>query len=426
MNKRIIACLLILALLLPVGSALAATTMGDVDLRAHHGQTITLTTAAFTDELTIEAGSGLALTGIAFPTLPAADEAVILLDGAAYVADTTVSTAQISAGDLRIRMEASVGTTVSIPFRAILSNGDHLTATLTIRVAPEALSASYTVIEGEYVQFRLGVRDMTAEGRYLISFQGDRNLQHGTLEAVAGEPGVFRYHAASVGIDTFTFTVTRNGITSAPGTITITVEPSPYLPFLKYFDMPTHWASYAAGRLATLEKIIGHHVDARFFFHPDRNISRGDFLVWLCAVMDIEPTENAAVLYADPDIPSWMNGFLHAATEKGIIQGVPAASPTVTSYFFPHNPVTRIEAIRMISLALGPEGHDDNLAGLFVDIAQIPGWGKNNVRHLHELQIITGDTAGFLHPRRNLTRGEAAEMLYKAYKELQLPQNGNA
>ena len=79
----------------------------------------------------------------------------------------------------------------------------------------------------------------------------------------------------------------------------------------------------------------------------------------------------------------------------------------------------------MISIALGPEGHDDDLTGLFQDIDQIPGWARNNVKHLHELQIVTGDTNVYLHPRRNISRSEAAEMLYKAYKEMQLPGYDN-
>ena len=426
MNKRIVSCLLILALLLPFGTAFAATTMGDVDLRAVQGQTITLTTASFTDELVIDpADEGVTLASITFPTLPAATSAVILIDGAAYLAGGVVPVARISAGDLQIRMEAIAGTTVAIPFRAALSNDEYLDASLNIAIAPEALSADYTVVEGEYVEIRLGIPNIVPGGHYTITFDGDRNLQHGTLTPVAGQLGVLRFHAESVGVDTFTFTVARNGIASTPGTVTITVTPSPILPYMQYFDMPTHWAAYSAGRLATLEKIIGHQVDNRFFFHPDRGITRGDFVVWLCSVVGIEPTEDAQTLYADTDIPDWMKGFLHAATEAGIIQGSPSASATTTSYFHPHNPVTRIEAIRMISIALGPEGHDDDLTDLFQDIDQIPGWGRNNVKHLHELQIITGDTNGYLHPRRNISRAETAEMLYKAYKEMQLPDYDN-
>ena len=418
MYKRILSTLLALAMFLPVVSAFAATTMGNVALRATHGQTITLTADDFTDQLTLDpADAGATLVSVTFPALPSSVAAVILLDGAAYVADTAVPLADIAAGDLQVRVTAAVGTTVSIPFRVTLSNDADLDAALTITVAPEAMSANFTVVEGESVRITLGLREMTPEGRYLFSFAGDRNLQHGTLEPVAGEVGVFLYHATSVGVDSFTFTVTRDGVVSAPGTITITVTPSPIQPFLKYYDMPSHWASYAAGRLATLEKIIGHRVDSRFFFHPDRGITRGDFLIWLCSVMGIEPTTGVDTIFADRDIPVWMKGFIVAATEANIIEGVPSANYQETSYFLPHRAITRIEAIRMISAALGVVGHDDDLTGLFHDIESIPSWGRIHVRHLAELQIITGDGRGYLYPMRNLSRGEAAEMLYKALKE---------
>jgi len=418
MNKRIVSCLLILALLLPVGSAFAVSTIGDVHLNARPGQTITLTAAAFTDRLTLDpADAGAVLSSITFPTLPAANQAVIRLDGADYVADTPVPLSAISAGDLQIRLEAAKGVTVRIPFRGALSNGTTMDASLDIGVAPEALDASHVVRAGSAVQISLGVRDRVPGAIYTFTLIGDTNLQHGTLRAGTGV-GVFYYDAISAGTDTFQFTVTLNGVTSAPATVTVTVEP---LDIVFYRDMPTHWAAHSAGRLAFLDMIIGQQADKRFYFFPDRGITRGDFVIWLCAVMGIEPTTNPATLYADTDIPGWMKGFLEAATREGIIQGVPARSPATTSYFFPHNPVTRIEAIRMISIALGVEGHDDDLVGLFHDIAAIPGWGKNNVRHLSELRIITGDPSGNLHPMRNLTRGEAAEMLYRAYKEMQLP-----
>ena len=187
--------------------------------------------------------------------------------------------------------------------------------------------------------------------------------------------------------------------------------------------MPTHWASFSAGRLAILEKIIGQQADNRFFFYPDKGITRGDFIIWLLSVMGIEPSDRSNTIYSDEDIPGWMKGFLNAATEEGIVQGSPTGDAGTTSFVFPNNPITRIEAIRMVSMALGVEGHDDNLEGLFQDIENIPGWAKNNVRHLYELDIINGDLYGYLHPQRNLSRGEAAEILYKAYKELQLDHN---
>jgi len=190
------------------------------------------------------------------------------------------------------------------------------------------------------------------------------------------------------------------------------------LPFLQYKDMPDHWASYSAGRLAYLGKLVGMQADNRFFFHPDRGITRGDFLIWLCAVLEIEPTTAVSTLYADPDVPQWMVGFLDAATIAGIIEGTPAADPHRTSYFYPNTPVTRIEAMCMISRILGTDGHDDHLTDLFSDIEEIPAWGKNAVRHLAERQIIVGGHGDYLHPNRNLSRAEGAELLYKALKDM--------
>ena len=417
MRKRILSFLLVLLILSSTATAFAAT-ITDIEKKATNGQVITLETTDFTDELDA-LGEDESLVSVTFPTLPAANSAVIRLDDAQITAGDTVTVAEIADGDLTIEITATQGNTVNIPFTATLSSDVDLSATIVIEVTAEVTDFSYTLEVGETVRVELtGLSATQAGNRVLVALQGQDTLQHGTLTPVAGELGVFIYSAQSVGVDTFTYTVSVNGIVSAPATVTITVTPSSVLPFLQYYDMPTHWAGYSAGRLAILEKIIGQQADSRFFFYPEKGITRGDFVIWLMAAMDIEPTEHTSTIYADTDIPSWMRGFLNAATEEGIIQGSPTANSGTTSYFRPHNPITRIEAMRMVSMALGPEGHDDNLDGLFHDIDRIPGWAKNNVRHLYERDIINGDPSGHLHPMRNLSRGEAAELLYRAYKDL--------
>jgi len=396
--------------------------MGDVYLRAGHGQTLTLTTTNFTDQLTIPPeDNGLTLASVTFPTLPPSNAAVIRLDGADYVADTAVPATDIAGGDLQIRVEAAVGTRVRIPFHVTLSDDSTADADLEITVHPEAEDRSYTTRVDESIEITLAVRNPGTDRTYTFQLIGDDNLQHGTLTART-EPGRFTYHATSAGTETFTYTVSVDGIASDPATVTIAVEEAAVQNYLQYWDMPNHWASFSAGRLAILERIIGMQADHRFYFHPDRGITRGDFLIWLCAALDIEPTQASTTIFADQDIPSWMVGFVDAATNAGIIEGVPAESPALTSFFFPHSPVTRIEAIGMVSRALGVDGHDDDLSDLFLDFESIPGWGKNHVRHLAERQVIVGDGTGHLHPRRNLSRGEAAEMLYKAYKDRALAE----
>ena len=421
MRKRILSFLLVLALLSSTATAFASS-IGNIEKRATSGQVITLETTDFTDELDLDpADEDETLVSVTFPTLPAANSAVIRLDDTAIAAGDTVQVAEITAGDLTVEITATQGNTVNIPFTVTLSNDDDLSATLVIEVTAEISDFNYTLEVGETVRVELsGLGATQAGNRVLVALQGQDNLQYGTLTPVPGELGVFIYSAESVGVDTFTYTVSVNGVVSAPATVTITVTPSSVLPFLQYYDMPTHWAGYSAGRLAILEKIIGLQADSRFFFYPERGITRGDFVIWLMAAMDIEPTEHTNTIYADTDIPSWMRGFLNAATEEGVIQGTPTEYPGTTSYFLPHDPISRIEAMRMVSMALGPEGHDDNLEGLFHDIELIPGWAKNNVRHLYERDIINGDPSGYLHPMRNLSRGEAAELLYRAYKDMNL------
>ena len=297
--------------------------------------------------------------------------------------------------------------------------GTEVDSDMYVRIIPEAQNAAYRTRVGETLHIRLGVVHPPVDGGHEFTLIGDESLRHGTLRHT-GEGGQYTYHPASPGMERFHFTVTSNGVTSNPATVTITVEGHAEKPlaFLQYRDMVNHWAAFSAGRLASLDLLVGQKADNRYYFYPDKGISRADFLIWLSAVMGIEPTEDASTLFADPDIPPWLAGFVDAATNHGIIEGVAAHHPHITSFFYPHHPITRMEAIKMISLALGVDGHDENLAGLFRDVHEIPSWGKNHVRHLSERMVIVGDQEGNLHPNRNLTRGEAAELLYKAFKDL--------
>ncbi|MCL2828396.1 MAG: S-layer homology domain-containing protein [Oscillospiraceae bacterium] len=304
---------------------------------------------------------------------------------------------------------------VSTAFGVSMGNDTRADAHIESGVHPE--DCTYAAQVGEHIQIILGVRNPVAEHTYVFHLMGDGNLQHGTLTPHT-EPGHFTYHATSAGTETFVYTVSVDGIVSHPATVTITVDAATTLPFLQYKDMQNHWAAFSAGRLAYLGKLVGMQADNHFFFHPDRGITRGDFLIWLCAVLDIEPTTSVSTIYVDSDIPQWMIGFLDAATIAGVIEGAPAANPAVTSYFSPNTPVTRIEAISMISRALGTDGHDDDLTGLFLDITEIPAWGKNAVRHLAERQVLAGNLGDYLQPNRNLSRAEGAEMLYKALKDM--------
>ena len=285
------------------------------------------------------------------------------------------------------------------------------------RRIPEAENAAYRTQVGEPIRIALRAKNHAEGAAYDYGLIGEQGLRHGSLRPTE-DRGVFTYHPATPGVEIFNFTVTSDGLTSEPATVTITIEGQKPLEFLQYHDMMGHWGAFSAGRLAALDLLVGQKAENRHFFFPDRAISRADFLVWLLAVVGVEPTEGGSHLFADHDIPHWLVGFIDAATHCGIIEGVAAGHPHVTSYFHPNMPITKAEALKMVSLAIGVDGHDDNLAGLFRDVHEIPGWAKNHVRHLSEIKVIVGDQSGNLHPNRNLSRGEAAELLYKAFKEL--------
>ena len=109
MRKRILSFLLVLALLSSTATAFASS-IGNIEKRATSGQVITLETTDFTDELDLDpADEDETLTSVTFPTLPAANSAVIRLDDNAITAGDTVAVAEITAGDLTVEITATQG-----------------------------------------------------------------------------------------------------------------------------------------------------------------------------------------------------------------------------------------------------------------------------------------------------------------------------
>ena len=86
------------------------------------------------------------------------------------------------------------------------------------------------------------------------------------------------------GTDSFTYKVNDGTNDSNIATVTITIEaPSEDIMPFNYIDMQEHWANYSASHLAARGLIIGEEIGNRFYFYPDRQMTRGDFILFLLA-----------------------------------------------------------------------------------------------------------------------------------------------
>lgn len=250
---------------------------------------------------------------------------------------------------------------------------------------------------------------------------------HGTLVHTNETDKSFTYtpDLDYVGADSFTFKVSDGVSISNIATISITIAlpEEEIIPFT-YIDMQTHWANYSASHLAARGLIVGEEIGSRYYFYPDREMTRADFILFLLAIT--ESNEDAtieipAITFADADkTPAWLTEAAKLAYAKGIIKGSADGNKL---YLNPYHTLTRKEATVMINNVLKLTDAKDNLT--YVDATDIPSWASQAVKNLTAYKIIQGDSENKFKPNKVLNRAEAAEMCYKLVKQLEAEEMPN-
>lgn len=270
-----------------------------------------------------------------------------------------------------------------------------------------SLSAAFeaTIASGESVFYAITIQP--THGTVIQSGDNNPNYIYTPDEDYHGE-------------DTFSFRLESGDkySNSATVTITITEDTTDVIPF-HYIDMQNHWANYSASHLAARGLIIGEEIGNRFYYCPNKTMTRGDFMLFLLAITESNVDASidvSDVTFADSNItPDWLLEAAKVAYSKGIIKG---SSSNGEIYLNLNKIITRAEAAVMISNVLDDKSSTENIT--YTDIKEIPSWALQSVKNLSAYQIIQGDSAGTFRPTSSLTRGEGAELSFKLLKQLEL------
>ncbi len=166
-------------------------------------------------------------------------------------------------------------------------------------------------------------------------------------------------------------------------------------------DVPeAHWSYEAVSSLSTAGIISGY--DA-ITFMPSNNITRAEFTKLVCASFGI-PLSKAS--FADVPEDAWYNGYVGGAGEYGIVGGY-------GDTFGPNDCITRQDAAVIVYRALKNEDIILNGTADFADSLDISIYALTAVGAFKEYGILSGDGTNF-RPLANITRAEAAQLLYKA------------
>ena len=140
-----------------------------------------------------------------------------------------------------------------------------------------------------------------------------------------GADGSFTYTPKKnkVGVDSFTYTAADPaGNVSREATVTVTILKPSQAP--QYTDTVGKDCRFAAEWMKHTGIFVGEQVGQTPCFGPEKDVTRGEFVTMLVKALEI-PTEAEITDtgYAE-DIPQWLQPYLAAALRSGLIEELPA------------------------------------------------------------------------------------------------------
>ncbi|MCM1340066.1 MAG: S-layer homology domain-containing protein [Muribaculaceae bacterium] len=151
-------------------------------------------------------------------------------------------------------------------------------------------------------------------------------------------------------------------------------------------------------------------------FNPEGKISRVDFVRALLKVLGNEDLEiTSKVRFSDVAKSSDIYGPIARSQQLGLVYGYPNGT------FQPAKSVLRDEAQSVISHITIEAAVDDNIVSKYSDAAKVPAWAKHvYAKTLSYGIFVNHPDENELRPTEELTRAEAAVLLYRLRQKLDL------
>jgi len=210
------------------------------------------------------------------------------------------------------------------------------------------------------------------------------------------------------GTDTFTVcAIDKASAYSREATVNVTIE-APGGGFV-YADMASSPSAYAALKLQGVGVYTGEKIGGRYYFHPEDEITRGEFLVWLISAAGLEDTVQPTVntgLPNDAGIPGWLKPYVAAGIKAGIIADG-------QSFRYLEVPI-RSEAVLLTDLAADINDVKDYTLTM-PDSSLIPDWALPSYKDLAAYRMLDLHD-GYADPGGALTNSYAADLAWQLYK----------
>lgn len=179
-----------------------------------------------------------------------------------------------------------------------------------------------------------------------------------------------------------------------------------------FSDVPdSHWA-YESIRILYKNGIVNGNENSRF--EPERTVQREELVKMLvCAFQINDEAEDYKCGFKDVLPDSWFYNYVAAAKEYGIVNGISEDE------FGAGIPVTRQDAVVMAYNAASFRSYNiPNVREItFEDSEDIGEYAKSAVSAIAGAGVINGYDGRF-YPEKNITRAEAAKMIYYMMKNI--------
>ncbi len=381
------------------GTALAA----EVDCDA----TYCFTSADFSQEKNLK--------GICITQLPTPASGTVML-GSRVIRSGDILTADQLAQMTFSPLRTQEDTDAVVTYLPIYENRVEPSATMTISIrgkedkAPVAQDHSLETYKNLPNTGTLKVSD--PEGQPL-TFTIVRQPKRGELQLEADGTFTYTPKRNKVGVDSFTFTAADPaGNVSREATVTVQIlKPKDAQ---QYTDTVGQDCRFAAEWMRNTGLFVGEKVSGENCFHPEKAVSRGEFLAMVVDLLQI-PTQEVSTV--PEDTPAWLKPYLSAALRSGLTAGIPEQE---SGSFDADAPITGGEAAVILQNALDLSVSRETMESVSVsaleeNTEEVPVWAAASVTAMsdHGIQLSVSQP---------LTRGEAAEVLYQvSYLSIDAP-----
>ena len=245
----------------------------------------------------------------------------------------------------------------------------------------------------------------TDSGGGEVSYSLVKGPARGSVQ-LEGHRFVYTPKPNAMGTDWFTYTATNGaGETSAPATVRISLQRN--RSGVSYEDMAGHVAAAAAQHLAEEGIFTGVKLGDRYYFEPEREVLRSEFLVMALETMERKVTDVTITGFCDDEtIPVWAKAYAAAGVAEGVVEG--SVTPQGNA-FRGQDAIAFNEAATMLNRMLGLG--DVDLQAVYGAEEDMPSWAAQAVANLESVQVLEAGSFGSGAMEMPITRADAARML---------------